>query len=626
MKKRAQPPDAHTYTIVLRGLAWNPHYQLSVSRAITVYNSMYADNCPVKPSIIHTNAVLKVCALAKDMDALWGVAAKLPTRGKAAPNNLSFTTILNAIRTVAWHDSSQYNKEVDESSKQKNARRQQAVLQGRRMWDEIVERWRSGDIVMDEEMVCSMGRLLLLGFDKRDYEDVLSLLEQTMAIPRPNTYFNGPARQSPQDVKETPGSQGPNDIGAPTDSEAARQSSSSISQAASPPSPLNEDEDAEPDYTPGGEFAPLPNSTTKNLSYARPGRNTLSLAIDACLRLHTTRAAQDYWGLLTSTSGPYNIAPDSENYHMYLRLLRLQRASRLAVELVKEMKEGVVGGGRRDMVQAKTFRIAISCCVRDQNNRNSVVHAQELVRIMSDTLEKPDVKALEMYLSVTYRSSDWRAMLTSLRGMGSIFTNLRSLVAYGDKDEVSWRDKQETMAFGRRMVGCYDLAMGLGKEDMTKEERRIAMEQRNRVAAWVTRHAERAMGMTRKESKHREKAGDRDTEAESEGIKEPQDQENQPTGLGTTKHTHLPRGRKSWEKYARDQPDGQRFERDDSDERYSFLSDSDPEPSRRDPAPLQGEGWRRWSNDLESGRGDGRVGTGHRRRRTRERMEIGRGG
>lgn len=624
MKKRAQPPDAHTYTIVLRGLAWNPHYQLSVSRAITVYHSMYAANCPVKPSIIHTNAVLKVCALAEDMDALWGVAAKLPTRGKAAPNNLSFTTILNAIRTVAWHDSSRYNKEVDETSDQKNARRRQAVLQGRRMWDEIVERWRSGDIVMDEEMVCSMGRLLLLGFDKRNYEDVLSLLEQTMAIPRPDTYFNEPARQKPQNVTETPGSQEPNDIGAPSEPEATLQLSPSISQAASPPSPLNEDDDAESDYIPGGEFAPLPSSTTKNLSYARPGRNTLSLAIDACLRLHTTRAAQDYWGLLTSPSGPYDIAPDSENYHMYLRLLRLQRASRLAVELVKEMKEGV-GGGRRDMVQAKTFRIAMSCCVRDHMNRNSVVHAQELVRIMSNTLEKPDVKALGMFLSVTYSSRDWRAILMSLRSIGNIFTNLRSLVAFGGKEEVSWRDKHEAIAFGRRMVGCYDHAMGLGKEDMTRVERAIAMEQRNNAAAWVNRQAERAMGITRKESDQKEKAGNRDTEAESEGIKQPQDQENQPAGFGTTKHTHLPRGRKSWETYARDQPEGQRFERDDSDERHSALSDSDPEPLERNLTPLQGKGWQRWSNELSSGRWDGRLGTGHRRRR-KERMETGREG
>lgn len=606
MKKRAQPPDAHTYTIVLRGLAWHPHYQLSVSRAITIYNSMHADNCSVKPSIIHTNAVLKVCALAKDMDALWGVAAKLPTRGKAAPNNLSFTTILNAIRTVAWDDSSKYNKEVDEMSEQKNARRQQAVLQGRRMWDEIIGRWRSGDIVMDEEMVCSMGRLLLLGYDKRDYDDVLSLLEQTMAIPRPNIP-NVPAHQSPKDLNETPSSQEANDLGAPTDSESALQVSPTSSQATSLASPSDEDEDAEPDYTPGGEFAPLPNSTTQKLPYARPGRNTLSLAIDACLRLHATRAAQDYWGLLTSPSGPYNIAPDSENYHMYLRLLRLQRASRLAVELVKEMKEGVISGRRRDMVQAKTFRIAMSSCVRDQKNKNSVLHAQELVHMMSETLEKPDVRALEMYLNVTSHSKDWRAMLASLHGTVIGVRNLRSLLAYGDKHEVSWRDKEETVAFVRRLVGCYDVAMGLGREEMQRDERQNAMEQRNRLTAWVTKQTNSGIGVKRKES-----GGNLETK--SEAIDEPADQEDQPTRLGITGHTHAPRGRKSWEKYARDQPDGQRFERDDDDQPSSSLSDSDHEPSVRKPAPLQAEGWQRWSKDSES-RGEGRGDRGHRRRR-----------
>lgn len=84
---------------------------------------MFADNCPVKPNIIHTNAVLKVCALARDMDALWGVAAKLPTKGFGAPDNLTYTTILNAIRTVAWHSDPDLK---NEESEQLTLRRRQA--------------------------------------------------------------------------------------------------------------------------------------------------------------------------------------------------------------------------------------------------------------------------------------------------------------------------------------------------------------------------------------------------------------------------------------------------------------------------------------------------------------------
>ena len=617
MKKRAQVPDAHTYTIVLRGLAWHPQYEQSVSRAITVYHSMYADNCPVKPNIIHTNAVLKVCALAKDLDALWGVAAKLPTRGKAAPDNLTFTTILNAIRTIAWDDSSAYNKEAHPESKQRNAKRQQAVRQGRRMWDEIVERWRTGDIVMDEELVCSMGRLLLLGYDEQDYDDVLSLLEQTMAIPRQIPRLDDPARKGYSKTGEDKRPDG----GEPQLID-SRPSSDSDSQASSDleASPLASGAvgDSEPVCTPGGEFNALVDSS--NLSYARPGRNTLSLSIDACLRMRATRPAQDYWGLLTSPMGPYNIAPDSENYHMYLRLLRLQRASRLALELVKEMKSGALGGIKRDVVEAKTFRIAMSCCVRDKNNRNAAEHAQALLRMMSDTLEKADVKAMEMYLSVISNRQDWRTMMDALRLTENSITNLRSLLAYGDRYEVRRHDKEESVAFVRRLVGCYDLALALGKAEMQRDERHHAMEQRNKMTAWLTRQANKGIGpnvtawLTRKSnqgiwrnvvgqesSEEREQArapAEASTEDESEGKDDDAGEEE--TGMGTTKRTHLPRGRRSWQQYSRDQPDGRRFERDDSDDPSSTESIG-PEHLGKGAAPLQDEGWRRWSKRPDRG-------------------------
>src|SRR5579871_5275043 len=98
MKKRGQKPDAHTYTIIFRGMAELSHYPQTLSKALSIYHSMAADNAPVKPSIIHTNAMLKVCARSQDMDAMLGIVAKLDRKGNNAPNNLTFTTILNAIR------------------------------------------------------------------------------------------------------------------------------------------------------------------------------------------------------------------------------------------------------------------------------------------------------------------------------------------------------------------------------------------------------------------------------------------------------------------------------------------------------------------------------------------------
>src|SRR5271167_2783318 len=101
MKKRGQKPDGHTYTILFRGMAEFTHYPQTLSKALSIYHSMDAENSPVQPNVIHTNAILKVCSRANDMDALFGIVAKLRRKGLRAPNNLTFTTILNAIRQRA---------------------------------------------------------------------------------------------------------------------------------------------------------------------------------------------------------------------------------------------------------------------------------------------------------------------------------------------------------------------------------------------------------------------------------------------------------------------------------------------------------------------------------------------
>src|SRR5438034_2108631 len=101
MKKRGHKPDAHTYTIMLRGFVANIRKPQAVQNALNVYNSMFAPNSAVAPNIIHTNAVINVCARGKDMDALWSVAGRLPENGPGAPDKWTFTTILNALASNA---------------------------------------------------------------------------------------------------------------------------------------------------------------------------------------------------------------------------------------------------------------------------------------------------------------------------------------------------------------------------------------------------------------------------------------------------------------------------------------------------------------------------------------------
>ena len=453
MKKRAQPPDAYTYTLLLRGLADHTNFPQSLPRALTIYNSMYAENSPVRPSIIHTNAILKVCARAGDIDAIFEIAAKLPSRGRGAPDNRTFTTIINALRNAAWRDSEDL-KHMNSSKRMEPVYR--AVVQGRRMWSDIIGRWRNGEMLIDEEMVCAIGRLLLLGNTAEDWDDVFSLVEQTMGIERKIPLLGDPARKThltaPRAVVPKPTISNSEDLVEIEKEEISTSFDYQYSGTDSSEDANHQSEESTP-YTPTtlqssfqprrqNEFSAIPlTSSSSPRQLARPSNSTLSLLIDTTIRIHAPAVAQSYWALLTSPSG-HNVAPDAENLHMYLRLLRLARASRLAVALVADMNRPVTSNGLGITPQAKTFRIAMSTCVRDAKNRAAVTHAGSLLRCMVGVMEIPDLQTCTMCMALlekTIELSDgqqWQSVLQGLKELEVVVNNFKSMFAYG-----SWQTK-----------------------------------------------------------------------------------------------------------------------------------------------------------------------------------------
>ncbi|KAL6718377.1 hypothetical protein ACLMJK_004466 [Lecanora helva] len=474
MKKRAQTPDAHTFTTLFRGFSWYPKFSLSVHRTLSIYHSMFADNSPVKPSVIHTNAVLKVCALAGDMDALLGVAARLSPRGPGAPNNLTFTTILNAIRNEAWDAT----KDAKDDTPSKREKRRRAVMQGRRLWQEIKDRWEKGDLYLDEELVCAMGRLMLIANDEQNVDDILSLLEQTMGIRRQLPRQGEPGRK-----------------GASRNLQAIDVSKDSDLPSHNERAPIAQEDSSETEVLSEPEsdiFALTTIGAQRNQSTVPPGRNTLSLVIDACTRIGLVRAAQNYWGLLTDPSGPYKILPDTENYHMYLRLLRVRHASKLAVELITDMHRGSLGP--KIALQVKTFRIGLSCCVRDKNNKNSIPYAAKLVRLMTDTLEHPDARALGMYLNLglSQQPRDWRTLMSMVRGTELGIRNLRSLISYGP--ETGKEQQEDVKELVTKCIGALDVVLDLGNEGLSANERSYCKELKGTWSAWLSRMSRASIG------------------------------------------------------------------------------------------------------------------------------------
>jgi hypothetical protein len=365
MKKRAQFPDAYTYSILLRGLSINAHDSGALSKALSVYHSMFAPNARVEPSIMHTNAMLRVCSRCQDMDALWGVAAKIPESGPAAANTITYVTILNAIRQSLLIDTPK-----GESEDQIAARVERGISEGRKIWYDVISRWRNADLVIGEELVCAMGRLLLIGSRPQDYDDVLSLVEQTMDIPRLVPRLGTRERTEA----------GLPHLRAPHVAESLRLADDHLSP--------------QKDQVRGDEFVALsPSDVRRNnpLTYATPSNNTLSLIQEACQKVVAVKASKEYWDLLTDPQ-THAIVPDANNLNFRLRLLRQNRASSEAVSLLKGsfVAKGIAPS-------RGTFRIAMSTCGRDKNNPKSLRNASEILGIMATVLEDYDAKSVTMY-------------------------------------------------------------------------------------------------------------------------------------------------------------------------------------------------------------------------------------
>jgi ribosomal protein S17E len=492
MKKRAQTPDAHTYTIIFKGCAEHKESAQALEKVLAIYHSMSADKCPVKPNTIHVNAVLKMCARAGDLDAMFAIADHLPEKGIRAPNNLTFTTILNGIRQKLL-----FTRFPEMSAVQSRNESHKLLLVARHIWSDVIKRWRQGDIWIDEELVCAMGRLLLTG-DERDADDILSLVRQTMAIPRqfPSRYQSVPAIEGDSEAEPTSTAAAEPDVSQTTPLR------NMISKSGSDSGPS---EDAIIPFT--EVIVPKTTPPQGVAAFPVPGRNTLSLIMAALLNLKTNESAKPYWDILTSP--PYSIIPDGPNYADYLRVLRVTRSSKELVSIVTSMP--------REYRTRGIFRIAMSTCVRDKNNPNSFSNAGKVLDLMQSTITTPDAKILEFYLELALKapvpsspsdsssntpSSYEEAALLAKRKHGSIIAralqrlapnlnSLRATLSFGDEEtpRLNGVERQQfaedVERLARIMVSAYDKLMNNGMVD-----RRMYApysKERSKIAAYITR-------------------------------------------------------------------------------------------------------------------------------------------
>ncbi|TLD05140.1 uncharacterized protein PgNI_09831 [Pyricularia grisea] len=279
-KKRGQTPNAQTYTIIFDGCAGSEHPKLAVGEAVKLYHTLLRSE-RLKPNTKHLNAVLKVCSRAGDQEALFSVLQT--AEGDRKPDNLTYTTVLNSLRVRTAPSDRKPELKGLKKDERDDARRMDiaiSIQRAKAIWEEIVKLWRSGKLIMDEELVCAMGRILRSG-DRGSNSEILALVEQAMNIPRLDKL---PLRapQQPTEDKSTVVTTRPRLV----------------------------------------------------FGFAKPGRNTLSLVLESLCTTRETSLAVRYWDLFIQE---YGVIPDSENWFRLFKTLWIGKASGKASEYITRM-------------------------------------------------------------------------------------------------------------------------------------------------------------------------------------------------------------------------------------------------------------------------------------------------
>lgn len=391
MKKRAQLPNVQTYTIIFNGCAESNHPKQAVNEALKIFNSMLSST-RLKPNTIHLNAVLDVCARAQDLESLFVTLRS--ASGLRAPNNLTYTIILNALRYQP-DNAATTNDDSEERKRTVRASIQTTIERARLVWDEVMKRWEDGEILMDEELMCAMGRVLLLGGAKQT-DAVLRIVCDVLGIEK--LLDGGPALIQEDDHKAASKSKQPRII-----EKASENTQNSIRGTQAKPledleDGINIPESAE-DYS---SKRPQTESLATRISAAQlepkavakiAGNNTLSLVMRALANDYRTKLAARWWDFMTFT---YSVVPDQRNYRDYLACLATGAASGKATRMLLSVPPHIA--------DPNLYRRGLLLCHFDAFNDNAFDNATAIFDAMVKRLRIPDARCLKLYLQVAVSS------------------------------------------------------------------------------------------------------------------------------------------------------------------------------------------------------------------------------
>lgn len=394
MKKRAQLPNAQTFTIIFSGCANSNHPKQAIGEALKIYNAMMAST-RLKPNTVHLNAVLDACARSQDLESMFVVLRT--AGGMRSPNNLTYTIILNALR---HQPSNQINpNEVLREQEQAVAKSvETTIARAKMVWDEVISRWQKGEIKMDEELMCAMGRVLLLGGAK-ETDSVLKVVCEVLGI---TTLLDGqPSLINPDGAKESEKSKPaersrtPQDPGALEDLAASgnwdkpeQADEYSSSQRRRTPEPEQHQRQQYHHQQQQRSRGTASKSMTRIA-----GNNALSLIMRALTQGKRTKLAGRYWDYMTYS---YGVIPDEKNYRDYIDCLSTGAASGRAARALVSMPQTIDNGN--------LYRRGLLVCHFDAFNENAFENATTIYEAMVKKLRVPDVRCMRVYLQVAVSS------------------------------------------------------------------------------------------------------------------------------------------------------------------------------------------------------------------------------
>ncbi|KAF3197663.1 hypothetical protein TWF106_009917 [Orbilia oligospora] len=424
MKKRGVKPDSYTYLRLLNGLADNAATTPgALGRALTVYYSLTAPSSTVKASIMHTNAALKVCAQAKDVDAMWDIAERIPDKGRGSADTLTYTTLLNGIRNS-----------IGTGSPDKS------IMEGRELWENILIKWQDGQLEMDEGLGCAMARLLLKSMKAEDWDEVLSLCHDVFGVPRLIPKIGTKARtllpirdKGKKEVEEDLGDMKEGVEGFTADLKGrigdaitavgAKGRKDEVEEGFAEEVGVEDGEGVTDEPILGINTAGMDSAAsliTSQIPSKKPQilNNGLSVILEACLSLRAYDTAANYWDLITES---YNVLPDRDNYNNRMRCLSMQGDSAACLAVAEEMiKKGVE-------LNQNLFFIAMNGCRRNKKIAG-FKDAYKLLDLMQREAIDVTSKVLIAFIRTATVTEDVGAMRQAWMKIGPGLFNIHKLI------------------------------------------------------------------------------------------------------------------------------------------------------------------------------------------------------